>query len=348
MKKLFFLWLLSGFLLANEKLIIAHRGASGYLPEHSLESKVLAHAMNVPYIEQDLVMSKDDELVVIHDIYLDNVSDVAQKFPNRARKDGHFYVVDFTLKELRELKMSEVFDRKNGLKTQRYPKRFPMEKSDFRIHTFEEEIELIQGLNQVFNKEIGLYVEVKKPWFHKQEGKDISKKTLEVLKKYHFTSKKDKVYFQSFDYPDLVRVKTELLPKMNMDIKLIALIAHNDWDETFELKDKKWQAFDFSELIEAKNYATIANFIDGVGPSYDMLFDKQSKKGKIITTKLVKQAHKNGLEVHAYTIRAENLPPFVKTLDELFEAVLFKANANGVFTDFPDKGLEFLKKRKAR
>lgn len=71
-------------------LVIAHRGASGYLPEHTLEAKALAYAMKPDYIEQDVVMTKDDRLVVLHDHYLDRVTDVASRFPDRAREDGAF------------------------------------------------------------------------------------------------------------------------------------------------------------------------------------------------------------------------------------------------------------------
>lgn len=90
-------------------------------------------------------MTKDDQLVVLHDHYLDRVTDVAERFPDRARKDGRYYAIDFTLAEIRSLKFTEGFEIENGKKVQVYPGRFPMGKSDFRIHTFEEEIEFVQG-----------------------------------------------------------------------------------------------------------------------------------------------------------------------------------------------------------
>ena len=102
---------------SSDKIIIAHRGASGYLPEHTLESKTLAFAQGADYLEQDLAMSKDNHLIVIHDHFLDNLTDVAAKFPNRARSDGRFYVIDFTLDELRQLNMTENFEVKNGKQT---------------------------------------------------------------------------------------------------------------------------------------------------------------------------------------------------------------------------------------
>lgn len=158
--------------MSNEylaKIIIAHRGASGYLPEHTLASKALAYQMGVQFLEQDLAMTKDNHLVVIHDHFLDRVTDVADKFPGRTRSDGRYYVIDFTLDEIKSLNFMEGFTVKDGRRVQDYPDRFPMGKSTFEIHTFEEEIEFIQGLNKTLGKNTGLYVETKAPWFHKQD-----------------------------------------------------------------------------------------------------------------------------------------------------------------------------------
>jgi glycerophosphoryl diester phosphodiesterase len=201
--------------LSADKIVIAHRGASGYLPEHSLPAKAMAYAQGADYLEQDLVMTKDNELVVLHDHYLDRVTDVADRLPDRARKDGRYYAIDFTLPEIKSLKFTEGFDiDKNGKKVQSYPGRFPMGKSDFRVHTFQEEIEFIQGLNHSTGKNVGIYPEIKAPWFHQQEGKDISTNVLEVLKQYGYTTKGDKVYLQCFDANELKRIKNELEPKM--------------------------------------------------------------------------------------------------------------------------------------
>ena len=132
-------------LLAAEPLVIAHRGASGYLPEHTLESKVLAFAQGADFIEQDVVMTRDDQLVVIHDLTLERTTDVAALFPGRARADGSYYVIDFTLEELRRLAVSE--GRRQDGQAQ-YPQRFPAGTSRFGLHTLEEELELIRGLEQ--------------------------------------------------------------------------------------------------------------------------------------------------------------------------------------------------------
>lgn len=211
----------SSMMKNDDKLIIAHRGASGYLPEHTLESKALAFGQQADYLEQDLAMTKDNRLIVIHDHFLDGLTDVAKKFPNRARKDGRYYVVDFTLKEIQSLEMTENFKVENGKQVQVYPNRFPLWQSHFRIHTFEDEIEFIQGLEKSTGKKIGIYPEIKAPWLHHKEGKDIAAETLKVLKKYGYDKKDSRVYLQTFDFNELKRIKTELLPKMDMDIKLV-------------------------------------------------------------------------------------------------------------------------------
>ena len=86
-------------------IVIAHRGASGYLPEHTLAAKALAHGMGADYIEQDVVLTADDHPIVLHDIHLDLVTDVAERFPRRARADGRFHAIDFTLAEIQQLRV---------------------------------------------------------------------------------------------------------------------------------------------------------------------------------------------------------------------------------------------------
>lgn len=335
----------SSVLLANsEKLIIAHRGASGYLPEHTLESKALAFGQNADYLEQDLAMTKDDHLVVIHDHFLDQLTDVAKKFPDRKRKDGRYYVIDFTLEEIQSLEMTENFKIENGKEVAVYPGRFPLWESHFRIHTFEEEIEFIQGLEKSTGKQVGIYPEIKAPWFHHQNGKDIAKATLEVLKKYGYTKKSDRVYLQTFDYNELIRIKKELMPKMNMDVKLVQLIAYTDWHETEE-KDKngKWVNYNYDWMFKEGAMKEIAKYADGVGPGWYMLIDdEKSTLGNLVYTPLFKDIATTKMENHPYTVRKDALPKYVNNIDEMFDALLNNAGATGVFTDFPDLGVKFL------
>lgn len=328
---------------ADDKVVIAHRGASGYLPEHTLPAKAMAFAQGADYLEQDLVMTKDDQLVVLHDHYLDRVTDVADRFPDRARKDGRYYAIDFTLAEIKSLKFSEGFTVENGKKVQTFPGRFPMGKSDFRVHTFEEEIEFIQGLNHSTGKNIGLYPEIKAPWFHHQEGKDIATRVLEVLKKYGYTKKSDKIYLQCFDANELKRIRNELEPKMGMDLKLVQLIAYTKWNETEEQQpDGKWVNYSYDWMLEPGAMEKIAQYADGIGPDYHMLIADSSTNGHIIINGMVKEAHEHQLEVHPFTVRADQLPPYTKDVNELYDALYRQADVDGLFTDFPDKAVSYL------
>jgi glycerophosphoryl diester phosphodiesterase len=301
--------------IMNSKIVVAHRGASGYLPEHTMEAKAMAYAMNPDFIEQDLVLSKDDVPVVIHDIYLDDVTNVASVFPDRKRIDNRYYVIDFTFEELQQLHVSERFDPKTG--EQFYQNRFPKGKGSFKLHSLSQEIELIQGLNKSTGNNIGIYPEIKNPEFHHQNGKDIAKITLEVLSTYDYTSKKDNCIFQCFDAKELERVRKEL----NSDLFLVQLIEFPE------------------ETKQLKHFATYA---DGIGPWYKQILHKK-ENGDWQFTSLVKDAHTLGLQVHPYTFRADQLGEFT-SYEEKVTALLFEANADGCFTDFPDKTKDIIKR----
>ncbi|WP_339883400.1 glycerophosphodiester phosphodiesterase [Polaribacter vadi] len=300
----------------NKKIVIAHRGASAYLPEHTIEAKTMAHAMNVDFIEQDLVLSKDDVPIVIHDIYLDDVTDVATKFPTRKREDNRFYVIDFTFNELKTLQVSERFNPETG--EQFYPNRFPKGKGNFKLHSLQEEIELIQGLNASTKKNIGIYPEIKAPEFHQQEGKNLTEIVLKILANYGYKTKKDNCILQCFDAKELERIRKEL----KSDLFLVQLM-------------------EFEE--ETKQLAHFATYADGIGPWYtQILSDKVD--GKFTFTSLVTDAHQLGLKVHPYTFRADQLAEFT-TFNEMMQTLLIDANVDGAFTDFPDLVVAFLNKK---
>lgn len=332
--------------MGEHKIVIAHRGASGYLPEHTLESKAMAYAQEADYLEQDVVMTKDDHLIILHDHFLDRVTNVAEIFPLKAREDGRFYAIDFTLDEIRTLQFTEGFEIKNGVKTQVYTHRFPMGKSIFRIHTLEEEIEFIQGLNYSTGKNVGLYTEIKSPWFHRREGKDISAKVLEVLKKYGYISKTSKIFLQIFDFNELKRIKTVLMPQLGMDLKLVMLIAYTSWQETYEQRsDGGWVNYDYDWMFTENGIEEIAKYACGIGPDYRMVINDFSQRDNIILTGMAGYAHKNRMVVHPYTARADALPGYVENINELFDLLFFTAGAEGLFTDFPDKCRKFLRKK---
>ena len=293
--------------------IVAHRGASGYLPEHTIASKAVAHAMNADYIEQDIVLSKDDIPIVIHDILLDDVTNVSEKYPNRKREDGKYYVIDFTFEELKTLEVTERFDSKTGL--QIYPTRFPKGTSSFRLHSLQDEIELIQGLNESSGKDIGIYPEIKKPKFHNENGKDISKIVLDILTKYGYSTKDDQCILQCFDAQELERIRNELKSKLFL-VQLMEFPEQNN-------------------LL-----AFYASYADGIGPWYKHLISSKTTSGFSFTS-LVEEAHKLDLVVHPYTFREDSLDDF-DSFQEMIDVIIHQAGADGGFTDFPDKMKEIL------
>ena len=296
--------------------VVAHRGASGYLPEHTLASKAMAHTMNADYIEQDLVLSKDDIPIVIHDILLDDVTNVLEKYPNRKREDGKYYVIDFTFEELKSLEVTERFDSKTGL--QIYPNRFPKEKSSFRLHSLQDEIELIQGLNKSTGKHIGIYPEIKNPEFHHKNGKDISKIVLDILTKYGYSTKNDQCILQCFDAQELERIRNQL----QSELFLVQLM----------------------EFPEQKNLLEFyASYADGIGPWYKHLIFSKTTTGFSFTS-LVEEAHKFDLVVHPYTFREDNLDEF-DSFQQMIDVIIHQAGADGGFTDFPDRMKEILESK---
>lgn len=342
-----------------DKIVIAHRGASAYLPEHTLATKAMAYAQGADYLEQDLVMTKDNALIVLHDYYLDRITDVAERFPNRARADGRYYAIDFTLPEIKSLRQTEGFDIKSAPvsgeaagavesteRVQIYPGRFLVGKSDFRIHTFQEELEFIQGLNASMRRQVGIYPEIKAPWFHRREGKDITVAVLEVLKHYGYSKKSDKVYLQCFDANELKRIRNTLEPELGMDLKLAQLIAYTDWQETFEQKtDGSWQNYNYDWMFKPGAMEKVAQYADAIGPDYHMLIAENSTPANIRLTGMAKEAHASHLLVHPYTVRFDQLPPYVASGNRLLAILFDKAKADGVFTDFPDLAVQFLRER---
>ena len=314
---------------AADKVIIAHRGASGYVPEHTIAAKAMAYAMGADYIEQDVVMTKDDQLVVLHDYLLDRVTDVQKKFPDRKREDGRYYVIDFTYAEIRTLNVSERYRINDaGEKVAVFPGRFPLGRSYFKVHTLEKEIELIQGLNISTGGDVGLYPEAKSPAFHLSEGKDLSRAILTTLKNYGYSNKSHKAYFQTFEIEELKRVYETVLPKLDMDVRLVQLMGGEDV---------------YKDMITEQGIKALSGYADGIGPSIGMIVSNNSEPGNLEITDLVPYAHKYGLEVHPYTFRKETfaMPKYATDFDDLLDIFLNQVGVDGVFSDFPDLVVKF-------
>lgn len=311
----------------DSKLVIAHRGASGYLPEHTIAAKAMAYAQGADFIEQDLVMTKDDEIVVLHDHHLDTVTNVRDVFPDRARDDGRYYVIDFTLDEIRKLSVSERFEETAGVRVAVYEYRFPLNRSSFRVSTFAEEIELVQGLNKSTGRNVGIYPEIKSPAFHRKEGKDISAYVLDVLRRYGYTTKDDAVFLQCFDAEELQRIHSELLPELEMTVSLVQLLGTEPEYET---------------SLTRQGLTSIATFADGIGPSINLIIDPDSPRSDLRISELVNLAQNMGLLVHPYTFRRDALPAYVDSYPQLLEIFLADVGVDGLFTDFPDLTREYI------
>lgn len=303
-------------------LVIAHRGASGYLPEHTKEALVMAYMQNADYIEQDLVLTKDNVPIVLHDIHLETGTNVEQVFPDRAREDGRFYAIDFTLAEIKQL---DVHERTGQDGKQVFANRYSGSAS-FKVATFEEQLEMIKQLNRQFGRNVGWYPEIKSPAWHRSEGKDISAIVLEIIHSHGLDDKNANIYVQCFDFAETKRIRHELGAK----VKLVQLLAENDWGESKS---------DYDYLKTEAGLKAIAQVADGIGP-WMMQLVTFSENG-IHPTTLVPQAKAAGLSIHPYTFRKDQLPPGVtvnQTLDLLFKQL----QVDGVFTDFTDTVVDYL------
>lgn len=301
-------------------IVIAHRGACGYLPEHTLEGVAMAHAMGVDYIELDAVLTRDNALIVLHDLFLDAMTDVAERFPGRQREDGLSYAIDFTLEEIKSLRVHERL-KPDG--QPEFPGRFPPGEANFRIPTMAEELALIQGLNRSRSKDVGIYIEPKSPEWHSSEGRSIVADVIKMLAQFGYRGRDDNAILQSFDFEQLKNARDTL----KTDLKLVQLIGENSWQESTS---------DFDYLRTAEGLLEIAAFADGIGPWLMQLVTLE-EDGGIIESGLVGLAHRAGLFVHGYTLRADQLPAEIGDMTAAVELLSDRLGIDGVFTDHPDQ-----------
>jgi glycerophosphoryl diester phosphodiesterase len=311
----------------NRPIVIAHRGASGYLPEHTLEAKALAHEMGADYLEQDIVATRDNELVVMHDIHLDRVTDVAERFPGRCRADGRYYVRDFDFAEVRSLR---VLERRNQSGEPVYPNRFAGDTGQFQVQTLQDEIEFIHDLNRRSGRRAGIYPEIKRPAWHKSEGVDLTPRVLDALGNAGYTERGDPVYLQCFDAGELTRIRHSL----GSELKLIQLIGVNEWLEG---------PTDYDELVTDSGLRKLSRTVDGIGPWLPLIYDCSDRGGRPTPNSMVASAHEKGLCVHPFTYRSDDLPPGFTALGALVRFSWLTLGIDGMFTDFPDKVIDCMK-----
>jgi glycerophosphoryl diester phosphodiesterase len=284
--------------------------------------------MGADYIEQDVVLSRDGVPMVLHDIQIDTMTDVAEAFPDRARAQGRFFAIDFTADELQSLAAMERADEAGR---PAFPGRFPRGAASFQIPTLAEEIELIQGMNLSVGREAGIYLEIKAPAWHRAEGQDISAIALGVLADYGYADPDDLVFLQCFDWHETRRIRAEL----GWRGRLIQLLGENSWGEAPDV--------DYDALRTKDGLAAIAKVADGIGPSMSDVVAGIDAGGRPMLTDLVANAHALGLAVHPYTFRADALPAYASSLEDAFRIFLVDAGVDGVFTDFPDRAVAFLR-----
>ncbi len=273
----------------------------------------MAHAGGADFLEQDIVATRDGVALVFHDLFLDALTDVAERFPGRARSDGFHYCVDFDHTEIQTLTLRErrVPDSGEPL----YPARFPPHAAGFRIPTLAEELAFVRGLNQSTGREAGVYPEIKEPAWHRREGIDLSAAVLADLDAAGYLAAGQKIFLQCFDADELQRLRGQVGTGLPM----------------IQLLSSKQSGFDLR---------AISRYAQGIGPSLKLLvnFAEPGHPG----TGLREAAAEAGLLVHPYTLRADDLPPGVASLDELLELVVGRLQVNGVFTDFPDRARTWL------
>ena len=219
---------------SEDPLVIAHRGASGYLPEHTLPAYAFGYALGADYIEPDLVLTRDGVFICLHDIHLEATTDVEQRFPDRRRSDGRWYALDFDLAEIQSLNVHE-----------RLPGRYPQDRGRYQVPTFEEMIELVQGLNRSTGRDVGIYPELKAPTWHRTEGKPMEEAFLALLERHGYEGPDAMVFVQVFEKEPLRRMR-----ELGSELPQVYLIGG-------------MQRAD----LEEGSLRDIATFAQGIGPS---------------------------------------------------------------------------------
>jgi glycerophosphoryl diester phosphodiesterase len=319
-------------------LVIGHRGAAGYRPEHTLASYELAARMGADYIEPDLVTTKDQVLVARHEPEIGGTTDVAQHPEFASRKttkmlDGvavtGWFTEDFTLKELKTLRAVERIPATRQHNT--------IFNGRYQIPTFQEVIDLSKRLSRELGRSIGIYPETKHPTYFQKQGMALEPLLVDALNRNGLNRPDAKVFVQSFEVSNLKALDSQLR------VPLIQLTSSTGAPYDFVAKGDKRT---YADLVTAAGLKEISTYADGVGPAKDQVIplDATGRLGK--PTDLVQNAHAAGLVVHPYTFRVENsfLPvDFRKSAVPSESGDLFgeiaayrKAGIDGLFSDNAD------------
>ncbi|WP_371128275.1 glycerophosphodiester phosphodiesterase [Sphingomonas sp. NFR15] len=312
-------------------VLIGHRGASGYRPEHTLASYDLAIDQGVDFIEPDLVLTKDKVFVARHENDITGTTDVASHPEFAARKttkviDGEthtgWFTEDFTLAELKTLRAKE-----------RLPSLRPASAKydgQFTIPTLDEVIALAKRRTKETHRTIGIYPETKHPSYFASIGLPMDEALVAQLKKAGWSKPTDPVFIQSFEVNNLKHIHSLT------GIRLIQLMGAEGGPA-----DKA--APSYAAMATPAGLKQIARYAYGIGPGLDMI-----QNGDAPPSVLVRDAHAAGLRLHPWTFRAENvflIPSFRagaapaahgRLSDEI--QLYLRLGIDGFFTDFPDIG----------
>jgi glycerophosphoryl diester phosphodiesterase len=318
-------------------LVIGHRGASGYRPEHTLASYRLAIEMGADYIEPDLVSTKDHMLVARHENDITGTTDVAAhpEFADRKTTktiDGvehtGWFTEDFTLAELRTLRAVE-----------RLPDLRPTNTAFnglYQIPTFQEVIDLAKRAG------VGIYPETKHPTYFDSIGLSLEEPLLATLRANGLDSRRAKVFIQSFETANLKELSSET------KVPLVQLI--DEVGAPYDLV-AAGDPRTYADLITPAGLAEIATYADGLGPSKNLIVPRDAAGNLLDPTSLVHDAHRAGLVVHPWTFRRENnflpldfrqgnpaSPEFIRAAGDLPAELrlFFRLGVDGVFSDNPD------------
>jgi len=294
---------------ATSPLIIAHRGASGYRPEHTLEGYRLAIRMGADFIEPDLVSTKDGVLIARHENEIGGTTDVADRFPDRRRTkqiDGRsiagWFTEDFTLAEIRTLRARE-----------RLPFRSHAYDGQFQIPTFDEVIALAQAEAKRGGSRVGVYPETKHPTYFRAAGLPLEEKLLESLEAHGWNTRDAPVFIQSFETGNLRELRRKT------GVRLIQLAGD-------------------AKMLDDAGLRDIATYATGIGPEKQLLIPVNPDGTLGAPSDIVARAHALGLRVHVWTIRKERefLPGAYDGHVEMEFDQFRRLGVDGVFTDFPD------------
>jgi glycerophosphoryl diester phosphodiesterase len=322
----------------QEPTVIGHRGASGYRPEHTLESYRLAIAAGADYIEPDLVSTKDGVLVARHENEISGTTDVSARPEFATRKatktiDGvsvtGWFTEDFTLAELKTLRAKERLPLVRPTNT--------VFDGRYEIPTFQEVIDLARTEGRRLGRTIGVYPETKHPTYFQSIGLALEEPLVRVLKRNRLTGKQDPVIIQSFETANL-----RALSKV-IDAKLVQLLSSAGKPYDFVVAG---DARTYADLAKADGLKWVSTYADGVGVEKNLIVPRDSTGKLLAPTTLIRDAHRTGMIVHAWTFRAENqfLPTDFRigtdpnARGDIFAelALFYGLGLDGVFSDFPD------------